>query len=34
MNGEHTALISYPRTDAIRLADSFMAKAKKFITSQ
>jgi DNA topoisomerase-1 len=31
IKGKHTALISYPRTDSIRLADSFVAKVKKYI---
>jgi DNA topoisomerase-1 len=33
INGKHTALISYPRTDSIRLADMFVTKVKKYITS-
>jgi DNA topoisomerase-1 len=34
LNGKHTALISYPRTDSIRLADSFVNKTKSYITKE
>lgn len=31
INGEHSALITYPRTDSVRISASFAEKAKKFI---
>ncbi|GHU53235.1 hypothetical protein FACS189496_4420 [Bacilli bacterium] len=31
MNGEHVALISYPRTDSTRIAEDFASEAKKYI---
>ncbi|MDE7433857.1 MAG: hypothetical protein K2M43_01830 [Mycoplasmoidaceae bacterium] len=31
IKGEHTALISYPRTDSIRISDNFIGKLKQFI---
>ena len=31
---EQTALITYPRTDSIRMSDSFKAAARKLIKSQ
>jgi DNA topoisomerase-1 len=34
INGKHIALISYPRTDSIRIASSFVPQLKKFIESQ
>jgi DNA topoisomerase-1 len=33
LNGEHVALITYPRADASRYAESFITKAKKMIVS-
>jgi DNA topoisomerase-1 len=34
INGEHTALISYPRTDSTRISVSFSNMVKKFIVDQ
>jgi DNA topoisomerase-1 len=31
VKGEHTALISYPRTDSVRISTSFSDLAKEFI---
>ncbi|MBQ4209202.1 type I DNA topoisomerase, partial [bacterium] len=31
MENDHLALITYPRTDSIRMADTFVKKAKDFI---
>jgi DNA topoisomerase-1 len=31
INGEHTALISYPRTDSTRISPSFVSVVKAFI---
>ncbi|GHU30537.1 hypothetical protein FACS1894166_00360 [Bacilli bacterium] len=31
LKGEHTALISYPRTDSIRISETFSNMAKDFI---
>lgn len=31
INGEHTALISYPRTDSIRISENFVKKLKPYI---
>jgi DNA topoisomerase-1 len=31
INGEHTALISYPRTDSTRISESFSTSAKEYI---
>jgi DNA topoisomerase-1 len=31
INGEHTALISYPRTDSTRISASFITMVKAFI---
>ena len=33
INGEQQALITYPRTDSIRMSDSFKAQARKYILS-
>jgi DNA topoisomerase-1 len=31
IKGEHTALISYPRTDSVRISETFSTMAKEYI---